>query len=144
MFGKEGKIQIETPKDLIPYYPYTISMAGSNKDHSFIYLSSQSYPDHAEEEMLELIKSRLLRAKKGAKRKKETFNPEEAAKKLGFFSNLELIKELARRVAVSGDKADYSDLHMDTYDFYREFLVEEMKENGLDPREYGYGRFVEN
>jgi len=47
------EIHIKTLLDLIPYYPYIVSMCASNKDKETIYISNQSYAESEYEEHLQ-------------------------------------------------------------------------------------------
>ena len=135
---------IESAKDLIPYYPYIIGMSHTDKNErkTIIHLSSQSYVDREEQDLLCGYKSFLMKIYRRCKRKKEEFDTEKAAQQIVFWNhNLEQITELARRIKEQGEKANIEGIHLKMHELYRQWLVDEMIENGLNPADYGYERF---
>lgn len=58
--------------------------------------------------------------------------------------NIETHREIANRVKMYGKKTNTEGLHLSMYERYRNELVQEMLKNGLDPVDYGYGRFVKS
>ena len=70
------------------------------------------------------------------------FVPEVVVNDMNLLSNnSEVVIELARRVKENGVKASIDGLHLMIQELYRQELVDEMINNGLDPVNYGYGRF---
>lgn len=137
-------LYIENYKDLIPYYPYLISSAIFSKDKSVVRLTSESFVDEEERESLEFRLNELIKIYSRCKRKKIEFNIEDAVKDVCFGDwNRDVICELAKRVKENGKKASIDGLHLKLHELYRETLVDEMLKNGIDPCEYGYGRFME-
>ena len=136
-------LEVHSMVDLIPYYPYIISVGAHNgKDH-FIRLTSKPYTDIEEEDSLKFYLELLLKYYRKCKRKKIEFDVDEAVKSLSFSFNQDVIRELAERVKKYGKKATYEGLHLVSKDFYRKELVDEMLINGLNPADYGYERFCE-
>ena len=131
--------------DLIQYYPYIVSSACYNiKGKSVIYLSSESWVDYEERDYLEFRLKDLLRIYNRCKRKKIEFNVEEALKEVVWRNwDIEPIRELANRVEKNGKKATVDGIHLKMHEHYRRELAIEMIKNGLNPEDYGYGRFVE-
>ena len=141
------KVEYSSLKDLIPYYPYIITMGyHDNEDpsKSIVCLSSESYIDKSEKEFLELRLRCLIRAYNRCKRKNVEFNIEEEVNKIWFHPDWErdVIIEIANRVKEKGENATIDGLHIWLYEHYRKELVHEMFKHGLDPKDYGYGRFV--
>lgn len=138
-------LKIEKMSDLIPYYPYLICVAGyDNKERkATIHLTSESFVDYEERERLELYLKELLRIYNRCKRKKIEFNVDEAVKEVCFGDySKEQITELANRVKEHGKKATIDGIHLKMHEYYRQRLVDEMIENGLNPSDFDYGRFV--
>jgi len=133
--------------DLIQYYPHLIGMAWYNnlKRKSVIHLTSESFVDIEEREILEFKLKNVLRVYNRCKRKKIEFDVEEALKELVWSGwNDEPYRELANRVKEKGKKATIDGIHLRMHERYRQELVNEMIENGVNPADYGYERFVVN
>lgn len=139
-------LHIEEITDMIPYYPHLISSAvyDNVEKKSIIHLSSESFVDEEEREVLEWILKYLLKIYNRCKRKKIEFDVEEAVKRISCDNlNKESYKELAKRVKEKGTKATIDNIHLESYEYYRKLLVDEMIKNGLSPIEYGdYQRFI--
>lgn len=137
-------LKINSMKDLIPYYPYLVSMAAYNnvERKSVIHLCSESFVDQEEREILTWKLEHLIKIYNRCKRKKVEFDIDAAVKEVCCFGVDDYVRELAERVKEKGKKATIDGIHMPMRDYYRKELVEEMLENGLDPAEWGYGRFV--
>ena len=142
--NSETPLKIESMKDLIPYYPYIIGSSGHDNvsKSAVIHISAESYVDRQEREMLDLYLKYALRYYNRCKRKKVEFNTEEAVKEIAWAHNEDIIREIVQRVKEKGKKANTEGLHIKWYDVYRKNLVDEMLKNGLNPADYGYGRFV--
>ena len=139
------EIEYHSIKDLIPYYPYIICIAGiDNFDSkkSMVVLGSESYIDSREKDMMDFYLKDLIRIYNRCKRKKIEFNVDEAIKEVALICNKEQLRELAERVQKKGKKANYDGIHLESKNFYRKELLEEMKKNGLNPECYGYGEFL--
>lgn len=138
-------LKIESCKDLIPYYPHIVyaSCHDNSERKSTIYLTSESWVDIEERESLEFRLKELLRIYNRCKRKKIEFDVDEAVKKICWMGwNEEPYRELAIRVKEHGNKATIDGIHLRMHEHYRQELVDEMIENGLDPVYWGYGRFI--
>lgn len=139
-------LHIEKMEDLIPYYPYLIGCAYYNNTErkSIIHLSSESFVDREERDILEYELKHLLRIYNRCKRKKIEFDVEESLKEIVWNGwNEEPYRELANRVKEKGKKATIEDIHLKMHEYYRRELVEEMLNNGLNPADYGnYVRFI--
>lgn len=145
--GKSDKpLKIEKMTDLIPYYPYLISLGVYDivDRTDTVHLTSKSYIDLREQDSLDFILKQILRYYNSCKRKKIIFSVDGAVKKVFAISDKDrdtVATELANRVKINGKKASTDGLHLSIYDFYRKELAEEMVENGLNPANYGYERF---
>ena len=138
-------LHIEKMEDLIPFYPHIIGSASYNnvERRAVIYLSSESWVDIEERNCLEWRLKDLLRIYNRCKRKKIEFNVDEAVKEVTWNGwNEEPYRELANRVKEKGKKATIDGIHLRMHERYRQELVDEMLRNGLNPADYGYGRFV--
>ena len=146
--GKSSKpLHIEKMSDLIQYYPHLIGMSWHNnlKGKSVIHLTSESFVDIEERELLEYKLKNVLRVYNRCKRKKIEFNVEEALKELVWSGwNDESYRELANRVKENGKKATIDGIHLRMHDYYRQELVNEMLKNGINPADVGnnYQRFI--
>ena len=138
-------LHIEKISDLIPYYPYLIAVGcyDNVERKSVIHLSSESFVDREERESIEWRLKDLIRIYNRCKRKKIEFDVEDAVKQITWNGwNEEPYRELANRVKENGKKAAVDGIHLKMHEIYRKELVDEMLENGLNPADYGYGRFV--
>lgn len=136
-------LNIEKMSDLIPYYPHSIGMAFYNKEkESVIYLSSESYVDIEERELLDFYFKCLLRIYNRCKRKKIEFNVDKAIKEICWNGwNEDSIRKIAERVELHGKKATVDGIHLKMHEIYRQELVDEIIKNGLQPCG-NYARFV--
>ena len=137
-------LKINSSKDLIPYYPYLISMSYHDniEKKCVVYTTSESFVDIEEREILEFKLKEILRFYNRCKRKKVDFNIEDCIKEVCYSNwNKEIYIELIHRVAKQGKKATIDGLHLRMHEIYREYLVKEMNNNGLNPIDYGYERF---
>ena len=138
-------LHIEKMSDLIPFYPYIISSSyHNNKERkAVIHLTSESYVDREEREILEFRLKYLLRIYNRCKRNKIEFNVEEAVDKITWNGwNEDIHRELANRVKLYGKKATVDGIHLKMHEIYRRELAEEMIRNGLNPADYGLERFM--
>lgn len=136
-------LEVHDMKDLIPYYPYVISMAVCSEERSVVRLTSKSYVDCEEEDILNFYLKQVEKYEGKCKRKRIPFEVEDAVKVLGSICFGDTIRILAERVKNEGKKATIEGIHLASHEFYRKELVKEMEKNGLDPRKYGYARFSE-
>ena len=137
-------LHIEKISDLIPYYPYLISSAVYTDEESVVRLSSKSFVDREEREILEWRLKDLLRIDNRCKRNKIEFDVEEVRKKIVWNGwNEEPYRELANRVKMYGKKATVDGIHLRMHEHYRKELVEEMLKHDINPCKYGdYERFI--
>lgn len=143
--NSDEPLKIESYKSLIPYYPYIVASAYfNNKDRqAIISLSSESFVEEEERERLEWYLKDVLRIYNRCKRNKAEFDIEMVVDSLPLFSDKNAVREIARRVKESGIKATLDGIHLEFHEHcYRQLLVDKMIENGLNPSDYGYGRFV--
>lgn len=138
-------LHIEKMSDLIIYYPHLIGCAFYNNDErkSEIHISSESYVDIEEREILGFYLKRILRIYNRCKRKKTEFDVEETIKVISWNDhNRDAIEELVNRVNTYGKKATIDNIHINSHEYYRKELVTTMIENGLNPKDFmGYARF---
>lgn len=139
------RLKFRTMTDLIPYYPYLIytSVYNNTLGKCVVTLSKESFVDSEEREILEYYLKYLLRIYKRCKRKKETFNIDEAVKMVSILGiRNDHIVELATRVSKHGNKANIDGIHIESKDWYRRKLIEVMIQNNLNPCDYGYDRLI--
>ncbi len=146
--GKNSdELHINSMYDLIPYYPYIITSAAfNNKERrAAISLSTEPCTDIEERQLLEFYKTEFVKMYKRCKRQKREFYLKSAKEMVSLFNETytDTLTELAKRVKENGSRADINGLHLPMYENCRKQLVEEMVNNGLNPADYGYGRFCE-
>lgn len=128
---KDKLLHFEKESDVVPYYAHIIGMAYHNNTENkhVIHLSSKSYPDSHEEEMLGYHLKTLIRYYNYCKRKKIEFNVDDALKKFSEWTlqyDGDIIKELALRVKEKGKKASIEGLKLYFSERYREALRKEL------------------
>lgn len=141
----ETPLELNTQKDLIPYYPHLISCSsydGQSKKY-IAHITKKSSVDYEEENYLNSVLQMLLLNYNRCKRKKIAFDMDAAIERSClFYKDDPGIKELVKRVRDNGKKASIEGIHLPSYDYFRKKLVWTMIENGLRPEDWGYGRFV--
>lgn len=139
------EIHYESISDLVPYFPYLVSIAACDNidsNNSMVVLSSKSFVDIEEEDILSIYLKNLIKIYNRCKRKKIDFKVDDAVREVCWNGwNKKAITELAERVKLYGKKASINGVHLDMYERYRKELVDEMLKYGLHPSEYGYERF---
>ena len=149
-YGNILPLKIEKPSDLIPYYPYTITMMVSTKeDGGAIHLSKESFVDEEEREHLGWDLSHIKKYWRKCKRDKKEFDEKEALDMICFlFSPRDYQREIIRRVKDKGNKATIDGIHAPSWDHYRRELYDKMVENGWDKNRsyewcFGWERYYE-
>lgn len=140
-------LKIETAKDLIPYYPHLISVGcyDNIERKSVIHITSESFVDYEERDTLNYYLKRILTIYNRCKRKKIEFNIDDVVKEICWMDwNKEAVTKLANRVKEKDKKATTNGIYLAMHERYRRELVDEMIKNGIDPAQYGYGRFVKD
>lgn len=124
------KVKYSSIRDLVPLYPYLISMSycdNTDSHNSVVILSSESFVDREEQEHLEYYLKDLLRVYNRCKRKKIEFNVEEAVKEVYWGKwYKDIMLELANRVKEKGKKASIDGIHLPTQEHYRQELTREI------------------
>lgn len=126
-------LKIESEKDLVVYYPYIVTMMGSDKKTGgYIHLSSIPYIDQEEQDRLQWKLDTLIRYYKRCKRKGLVFDKNNALEQITFFLDepKEYEIELINRVAELGVHATTEDLHTPEHDRLRKDWYELMIEEG--------------
>lgn len=112
--GKRVKVDVQSRKDVVPYYPFICAIASNN----LYILSSESYVDEREKEMIEYAVKEVNRYKR--------------KKKLDEYKPYGKIEQAILEKIKNGDK-NFDDVHYDFFDkYYRTNLAQEMSENGYD------------
>lgn len=118
-------LKITQPRDLIPYYPRIVAISITAHDGpGNIWLSSESYVERHEREMLEAYRDDAKRMYKKFKRGKIT--QDEAA---SVYYN-ECYKKIFDKMLVYGPSTGVEGIHIDFCNKMRMDLFEEMMNNG--------------
>lgn len=128
-------LQINSQKDLIPYYPYLIVCMSSSKEGEInANLSDRSYIDIDEEERLKWRLDQLKKYYRRCKRNKEKFDDKKALQLICPWDNNEKNYgiELVKRVKFDGNKATYNGIHIPSLDVSRKKLFDDMVDSGYD------------
>lgn len=122
-------------KDLVPYYPYIVTVMVSTKEEGgVIHLSPRSFVDEEEEEILNINLNRLLKKYNSCKRKHVPFNPDDYL--TYWFSDAN--SKLLARVMEFGNKATIEGIHLSYAQHMRKDLYEEMLRVGYSEWEAEY------
>ena len=134
--GRRMKLDIHTVKDLVPYYPFLISMScWNNTDggHGTVVFSSESFVDQEEREWISWHLRDALAEYKRCKRKKILFDPKAYLEKNVWWTPANYDEEIVNRVAKDGLKANIDGLYSNTKDKWERIpLAQEMKRYGYD------------
>lgn len=133
--NKKHRLDIQTAKDLIPYYPFIIAMGNYQKDgFSIVHLSSESFVDKEEEEIIESMLHRIKKYYKKSCRKNIPFTLEDVLSYEGKHYT-DVITELYKRVCEYKNKADIKGLHLPMHEYYRQELYNKMLQAGYNKEE---------
>ncbi len=126
-------LKMTCEKDLVPYYPYLVIMSTYGGGRRIVRLSSISFVDEEEKEVLDWRLNSLLRYYNRCKRNHVPYVVEEALQSVwGDWYKPEYAEELAERVRACGKKADTDGLHIPSHQYYRKQLYEEMVRQGYE------------
>ena len=125
-FINKEPISIRNQKELAPFYPFLVAVHCADKDGGIVHMTSRSYVDEHEEDILAFYLKELMKAYRNCKRKGLEITVSNLMEKVSWNSN-EYVKLLAERVAVSGEKATIEGISMDgIIPVYRKCLFEDM------------------
>lgn len=148
-------LKITSEKDLVAFYPYLIiSMYSNQKEGGVIRLASEPYIDIEEQEHIKWQLDELIKYYKRCKRRKESFDKEEALNKIswkywnGDIEPQQYEIELVNRVSEFGLKATIENLHDQMHDRMRDKWYQMMTKKGWNEDVayrwvYGWHRFFE-
>ena len=127
------KLDIHTVKDLVPYYPFLISMSVWDGEHGTVVLSKESFVDREEREFMEWNLRDAIKEYKKCKRKKIPFDPKAYLEKHTWWTRHNYTEEIVNRVARDGLKANLDGLYSESRDKWMRIpLAQEMKRYGYD------------
>lgn len=126
--GRDHRVKSDTIKDIAKYYPYLEAMMfGSNDGKRTVILASDSFIDQEEREHLQYKIDDVMKYHRKCKRNKQPFNEEECLAACSYWrDDDEVLKEIIHRVAISGNKAEFDDIHMPLWEHYRRGWFEEL------------------
>lgn len=126
-WDSDKPLDIKEERDLVPYYPFVISMGAFNNGVGTIHLMSKSWVNYEEEDTLKFYLEQILKIYRRCKRKKIEFNVDEVWEEVSnIFWKRDEIRELIERVKEHGKKATYDGIHLSSKNYYREQLIKEM------------------
>lgn len=121
-------LKFETEKDLIPYYPYIVSLSSTTNGVGEIRLTTESYVDRQERESLEFYTKECQRYMNKCKRKKEIIN-------LDYFNNQynkNTYREILIRLMDKTKEFNLDGIYLPMAERYRKELYNEMVKNSWD------------
>ena len=128
--GKKHKLDIKNIHDLAPYFPYLTSIAAFNKDGGdVVELSSKSFVDSEEDELLETHLEDIKRFWRKCKRNKKPFDKDDCLKNI--WGDRDYIKKMIEVVSEYGDKTTLKhiyehNIHIPSFEYHRIELYETM------------------
>ena len=130
------RIQVDTIKDLVKYYPYiSATHTGSKEGDIYYELSSDSFIDEEEAESKEWKINDLMKYWHKCKRKKIPFTVDGCMKEFKWWYDKEGLRKMAELIVADGDKANFDNVHFSLWEGYRKKWFEEMVRVGYTERE---------
>lgn len=130
--NKSGDLEIESLeinsiRDLVPYFSFIECCGGGKKDNYSCILTSSSFVDIEEKEILLYTLKDIKRIYRKYKRLNKEFIPENVAKEILLFNHTnDYAVELCKRVKNHPYTNDISGIHIPSYNYYRDSLMNEM------------------
>ena len=125
-FINEKRIVIRNQSELAPFYPFLIAIHCADKDGGIVHMTSRSYVDEHEEDILAFYLKELKKAYRHCKRKGIEVTTSALMEKITWNNN-DYVQLLAERVAADGEKANIDGMTMDgIIPVYRKCLLEDM------------------
>lgn len=142
---REHELIFHDKKELIPYYPYLVILGAYNDGKSIVVLSSRSFVDEENDDILSFVESRYRNKLRYAKRKYGDNLDIDKLKRdyLRTWSwvedevdpaYVEIVDQINNGITHKKIKYPYRRVAL----MYRRCLREEMINNGLNPEDYGY------
>ena len=91
-YDSKEPLNIKEERDLVPYYPFVISMGAFNHGIGTIYLMDESWVNYEEKDVLEFYLEQILKIYRRCKRKKVEFNVDEVFEEVCRNKNAVLLK----------------------------------------------------
>lgn len=137
IYVDDEKIEIGTPKDVVPYFGFIIGSGGFSDERCTAHLCSRSYNDMRADEHFSLMRDELLAAARKAKRRKKDVRTAviDCADCWSINPPDTLARELAERVIADGKDAAIEDLLPRYSTYHRSQLAEVMVEYGYTPEQ---------
>lgn len=133
--GRDHRLKSDTIKDIAKYYPYLTALEAGDRDgNHVVVLSSNSFIDQEESEMLKYKVDDVLKYWRKCKRTKKPFKEDECLERLWYIASNEL-KEIIHRVAENGNKAEFDDIHFPLWEHFRRNWFEELVRVGYTEQE---------
>lgn len=126
---RDYKLEVNSKKDAIKYYPYLVSIGGSSDGHSTVIIGSEPYIDIEEKEFLGWELNAAIKYWRKCKRNKKEFDKDECLKYVTSWPD-DATKKIVERVAKDGDKATFEGIYRPLQNHYRKEWYECMVENG--------------
>ena len=127
------KLDLQNEKDLIPYYPYLVSMGYHNKIKDVVELCADSFIDEEERERIDLRLKEVIEYCEKYKNTLGEISKEQYIKSLGsLVKSDELYSQIIDEVNKYGDKAECKYVHDHGHEHYRREWFEHMVEEGYD------------
>lgn len=127
--GRNHRVKSDTIKDIAKYYPYLEAVMHGNKEGMTVILSSDSFIDEEERELLQYRVDYALKYWRKCKRNKVPFSEEECLRQY-WGTNDEAEKEIVRRIAKDGDKVTLDGIHSPLSEHFRREWFEELVKVG--------------
>lgn len=129
--GRRHKIDITSFYDLIPYFPYLVCVHAHSEGSDYVELSSESFVDREEWEIMEWKLRDIKNAYRKLKRNKQEITVEKLYEQAAFFYRKDdILYKIAERFLENKSNTDLSGIHNVFHEYYRTELADVMIANG--------------
>ena len=131
---KDQQIAIRNQRELAPFYPFLVGIHCSNKEGGTVNLSSCSYVDAHEKEILTFYLNELKKQYRNLKRKNQEVTLDSLLTRVSWNDN-QYVRALAERVLEDGNNANIDGIVMNgIIPVYRQSLLDDMMAMGYPER----------
>lgn len=130
VIGKDGRnhrVKSDTIQDIAKYYPYLEFFSfGDSDGNRVIVLSSDSFIDIEERQHKQWYIDDVFKYKRKCKRNKQPFTADGFFGKYTWRTKSEALIEIVNRIIDKGDKAEFDDIHLPMWEYFRKRWYEEL------------------
>lgn len=125
--GRDHRVKSDTIQDIAKYYPYLeFCSFGDSDGNRVIVLSSDSFIDKEERQHKQWYIDDVFKYKRKCKRNKQPFTADGFFGEYTWRTKSETLIEIVNRVIDKGDKAEFDDIHLPMWEYFRKRWYEEL------------------